>query len=180
LPPILPSTCVPFSSSLISLHGPILLYEDNKATINMVDLMNEFGITIFYTSRSKNRSGAATSSAHISLVPSTQRTLRTIHSVGFYIADKLAALWATWTMHSFNFRSRRAVSHGIIGTLEQPAVVLHLYSMTSTLSLWGGVAAQVVGGPIYSLKHNSKREKTNPEFDPLENVFASSMKNLSS
>jgi hypothetical protein len=29
--------CVPFSSSLLSLHGPILLYEDNKATINMVN-----------------------------------------------------------------------------------------------------------------------------------------------
>jgi hypothetical protein len=43
------------------------------------------------------------------------------------------------------FRSPRAVPYRIL-TWEQPAVVLHLYSMTTTLSLGEGVAAQLMMG----------------------------------
>jgi hypothetical protein len=97
--------------------------------------------------------GAEYTNAYSNVPSPTQPTLRPIHSVGFYITDKFAALWA---VHSLNFRSPRGVSHGIHGTLEQPADVLHLHSMTSTLSLGEGVAAQVVGGPVFK----STRSKT--------------------
>jgi hypothetical protein len=41
-----------------------------------------------------------------------------------------------------SFWSTSAVFHRILRTREQPAVVLHLYSMTTTLSLGEDVAAQ--------------------------------------
>jgi hypothetical protein len=64
--------------------GPTLLYEGNKAAINRDLVLNALGTSISITSRSKNGDSAATSSLHISLVSSTQRTLRPSHSsVGF-------------------------------------------------------------------------------------------------
>jgi hypothetical protein len=69
------------------------------------------------------------------------------------VSDFIAALLVTTIVRLImghhgpcTYCSPRAVSHRILWTREQPAVVLHLYSMTMALSLGGGVAPQIMMG----------------------------------
>ncbi len=101
---------------------PTMLYEDDKAAINMVNVNRVLGTSTFNTLRFKNGDSAATSSSRISLVSSTQRTLRPSHSVGFYITDTFAAFGTTMDRALFELTFSKGYSQRLLGTREQPAV----------------------------------------------------------
>jgi hypothetical protein len=68
-----------------------------KAPDNLVRKQRRLGTSTFntYTLLFMSGDSAATSSSRISLVSSTQRTLRPSHSVGFYITETFAAFGTT-------------------------------------------------------------------------------------
>jgi hypothetical protein len=122
--------------------GPTLLYEDNKAATNRpTERSRHIDIQNFAIQEWRQRGDIKL--AHIPGVINLAE-LRPSPPVGFYITDtSFVALWATMDRARFEFPFTKSCSHRTPGTWEQPAVVLHFYLLTTTLSLGEGVAAHI-------------------------------------